>query len=1090
MPPLQSGLRSLLESTVVSARDAAENAARAALLPFGVEQEHPLRPLAPPELELRDRLIAKAHQLGSYARLVEECAYEHWHRMLFARFLAENDLLMHPSGVPVTLQECAELAAEEGEPDPWALAAEYAGAMLPGIFRREDPVLEMRFPPEGRQRLESLLESLPPAVFTASDSLGWVYQFWQTKRKEEVNRSERKVGGDDLPPVTQLFTEHYMVQFLLHNSLGAWWAAGHPGEALPTSTDYLRRLEDGAPAAGSFPGWPRTARELRILDPCCGSGHFLVAAFTLMVRFRMAEEGMDARAAGDAVLRDNLFALELDPRCTQIAAFALALAAWQHGGYRALPPLNVACSGLPVGCRLVDWLQPAGGDRNLEAALRALYRLFQQAPTLGSLIDPVRDAADVWVLPTGPQQPLLDLPGVEWPKARASSSGVQTSMDGNLFALAPEEVLPALNKALARETTQRRPSAVVFGVAAQGAARAAELLAGKYHLVITNVPYLARGKQDETLQRFCGERYPYAKSDLATVFLERCREFTSPGGTYALVMPQNWLFLGSYRKLRESLLKGQLWNIVVRLGPAAFEDMNWWAANTMLLVAGNAIPQDDSRISGIDVSAPRVPAEKARLLRSSAVHVIGQGTQLRNPDARLVLGDMAQGSLLDGYASGVVGVQTADYPRFGRCFWELPGRTEDWEMQQSTVDASRPFGGREHIIWWEGWSGELRRRHDAGHAYVRGKVAWGKPGVAVSSMYQLPVTLYTGELFDNNVAVILPHDPAHLPAIWAFCQSTEFVAAVRRIDQSVKVTNATLVKVPFDLERWQKVADDAGPLPEPRSDDPTQWLFEGHPAGSTDPLQVALGRLLGYRWPGQKAPDGLEAYADQDGIVCLPSVGGETPAADRLCALLAAAYGAEWSPARLEQLLADAGYGGQSLEVWLRDGLFAAHCRIFHNRPFLWHVWDGRRDGFSALVNYHRLDRANLQKLTYTYVGDWMSRQDADARRGESGAGQRLAAAGQLQAKLGAILEGEPPHDIYVRWKPLEQQPIGWEPDLNDGVRLNIRPFVAAGVLRSRFTIHWNKDRGRDSDGSERINDRHFTRAEKEAACREQGMEP
>ena len=88
-------------------------------------------------------------------------------------------------------------------------------------------------------------------------------------------------------------------------------------------------------------------------------------------------------------------------------------------------------------------------------------------------------------------------------------------------------------------------------------------------------------------------------------------------------------------------------------------------------------------------------------------------------------------------------------------------------------------------------------------------------------------------------------------------------------------------------------------------------------------------------------------------------------------------------------------------------------------------------------------------------------------------------AALQLQEKLKAIQEGEPPYDIYVRWKPLHEQPIGWEPDLNDGVRLNIRPFVEAGVLRSRFTINWNKDRGTNPDGSERINDRHLIRAVK-----------
>ena len=152
------------------------------------------------------------------------------------------------------------------------------------------------------------------------------------------------------------------------------------------------------------------------------------------------------------------------------------------------------------------------------------------------------------------------------------------------------------------------------------------------------------------------------------------------------------------------------------------------------------------------------------------------------------------------------------------------------------------------------------------------------------------------------------------------------------------------------------------PSPSPTPNDPTQWLFDGHPAGATEPLQVAVARLLGYRWP-QQEEDNLAGFADADGIVCLPAVRGE-PArrANALRTLLAAAYGAEWSPARLDGLLAAAGYAGRSLEEWLRDAFFAQHCRLFHNRPFIWHIWDGRKDGFSALVNYHRLDAANLQR--------------------------------------------------------------------------------------------------------------------------------
>ena len=240
----------------------------------------------------------------------------------------------------------------------------------------------MALPPETRSQLENLLKALPRDVFVADDSLGWVYQYWQADRKDEVNRSEKKIGADELPAVTQLFTEDYMVLFLLHNTLGAWWAgkvlAAKPELASSAKTEdelraacavggvewtYLRFVRDGdgvwRPAAGAFEGWPRVAKDITLLDPCMGSGHFLVFAFPILVDFRIAEEGLSREGAVDAVLRDNLFGLEIDPRCTQIAAFNLAFAAWRMVGYRLLPRLNLACSGLAIGVTKAEWFRLA-----------------------------------------------------------------------------------------------------------------------------------------------------------------------------------------------------------------------------------------------------------------------------------------------------------------------------------------------------------------------------------------------------------------------------------------------------------------------------------------------------------------------------------------------------------------------------------------------------------------------------------------------------------------------------------------------------------------------------------------------------------
>jgi hypothetical protein len=1137
MQPLEKSLRNTLEKTVKDARDIAEKAAQSALGQLGVADAAVPGHLSEAERQLRRKLRIHGRQLGdslstekvqSMDRLIEEVAYEHWHRMLFARFLAENNLLMYPdpdAPVAISLEECEDLAADEGAANGWELAARFAARMLPQIFRPDSPVFQLILPPEHQQKLERLVAGLSRVVFTASDSLGWVYQFWQAKRKDEVNASQVKIGARELPAVTQLFTEPYMVAFLLDNSLGAWWAARRLSESdLKHATseeelrrkasipgvplDYLRfvQLEEGSwtPASGTFDAWPKSLSELKTLDPCCGSGHFLVAALLMLVPMRMEREGMTARESVDAVLRENIHGLELDQRCVELAAFALALTAWSYpnsGGYRLLPELNLACSGLSVSVAKEEWKQLGLGRKDLTLALDWMHDAFQDAPILGSLLNPARtNAAKL----------------VRW-----------------------EDLSCVLAQALSQEQSEEK---LEVAIVAQGLAKAASLLAGQYHWVITNVPYLARGKQHPLLQSFCETNYSTAKGDLATVFLDRCLELCTEGGTASIVMPQNWLFLTSYKKLREELLRCETWHLIARLGPGAFETISGEVVKAILinLSRGNSHKEKgglfgDSRegnlIRGVDVSEPRTAAEKTAQLLKADIKSVGQAAQLENPDARVALDVSAELPLLEVCAAGLVGLQTSDDPMFVAAFWEVGTRNGDiWELMQATPELFNRYTGQSWMVRWEKGEGLLLSLPTA--RPTQGLKAMGKPGISLHRMGELFPYHYAKVRFHQNVAVLIPNDVSYLPAIWCFCSSPEYNEAVRQVDQSLKVTNATLVKVPFDLERWTKVAEEEYPngLPQPYTDDPTQWIFHGHPCGAviwdedtkwtahgslrTDDtvLQVAIARLLGYRWSAELDPamelaeeqrewvrccEALLPLADEDGIVCITPVRGEASAADRLVNLLVAAYGDAWSSEVQAQLLKSVDHAGKSLESWLREKFFTQHCKLFQHRPFIWHIWDGLRDGFAALVNYHKLDRRKLETLTYTYLGDWISRQKQEIINGVDGAQEKLDRAMSLKKSLELILEGEAPYDIFVRWKPLHEQPIGWEPDLNDGVRLNIRPFLTvpdvgkkgAGILRDKPNIKWEKDRGKDVESApwykvfkgDRINDHHLTLAEKKA---------
>ena len=1162
---LDRELRKGLGKAVRSARRIAESGAEAALgaLRVGAKDADPS--MSPEERLLRRRLRAHGRALGDRrqddgqetTRLAHEVAYEHWHRMLFARFLAENDLLIEPeSGLPVSLDECRELARERNA-ELWPMVGGFAERMLPRIFRADDPSLAVRLAPEAQQALERTLGDLPVAVFRADDALGWTYQFWQTDQKDEVNRSGAKIGADELPAVTQLFTERYMVRFLFHNTVGAWRAGKvlalrreladrADGEAALRDVvgleaaggyefEYLRFVrdspgEDGErpgrwrPAAGTFADWPRRAADLKVLDPCCGSGHFLVEGLHLFVRLRIEEEGLSLEEAIRAALHDNLHGLEIDPRCAQIAAFSVAFAAWRLAGrVIELPPLNIACSGLAPNATKEEWLllaertaATAGSaprkdlserrDAVQSTALRetfgALHGLFVEAPTLGSLIDP-----------------------------RAAGASV--------FAARFDSVQPLLESVLQRKETS--PDARERTVAAAGMVRAASLLADKYALVITNFPYLGRGRQSATLQAFADRNHRMGKADLATMFVERSFGWLGRHGAQAVVVPQNWLFLSAYKKLREDMLTRRRWRFVARLGEHAFEDVAAAGGFAALGVISADSPETHWCTAGIDASArrgqpPILVPEKARVLRGTPtrrgaetgvqahqpIPLIRQMDLLHQPDSVFTTDQPQTGKLLITIAAGVQGLATSDNSRFILRFWEAGELLHGWEWFQMAPEATAFTAGCSYVLHWQSGGGTYREHAMALKAEGRlggwrsGREAWGRSGVAVNRVGRLPVALYSGHLFDCNVAIVVPTDSTTLPAIWEFGSSTSYVEAVRRINQKLAVTNVTLTKVALDVADWTQRAQARYPngLPEPYSDDPTQWIFHGHPCASVvwdseakrtadgptradeTVLHVAVARLLGYRWPAEDDTDmrladearalvrrsaPLSSFADADGIVSLPAVRTEALAADRLRSLLAAAYGDDWSGEMEQRLLAAATRGSKpaaTLDDWLRNHFFEGHCRLFHHRPFVWHIWDGLPDGFSALVNYHRLagpdgeGRLTLESLTYSYLGDWIERQRAALRQETPGADARLAAALELKTQLEAILTGAPPLDLFIRWKPLREQPIGWAPDINDGVRLNIRPFLraelrkggkkGAGILRAKPNVKWAKDRGKE----------------------------
>jgi hypothetical protein len=1088
MAVLTTQQRNSLETAVKQARKISEIGAFNALKAMAVDNHEPFPHMTADQRSLRNSLRSKARLLGDELQaggsqridnLSYELAYETWHKMLFAKFLEANDLLIHTdSGVAVSMEDCEELAKDDGYLDKWDAAANYASKMLPAIFRTDDPLMLITYATDERIKLEEIIDALEQEIFISDDALGWVYQFWQSEAKAVINASGDKIDGAKLPAVTQLFTEPYMVHFLIDNTLGAWWVGRNPGIKPPVKFDYLRLLDDGSPAAGQFEGWPDKTAQVTSLDPCMGSGHFVSSLFPVFASLRMYEEGLSKEEATDKVISENLHGLELDPRCTQISAFNLALTAWKFcGHYKELPEMNLACSGIAPKGKVEDWVKLVGkvdraDDRlRLENGMRELYDHFQLAPELGSLLDP-------------------------------------STIKPDAFTASFEELEPVLQKALKYEDDVDE---IQRGVMAAGIAKAGQLLAKKYTLQITNVPYVKKGKLSPLIGKFIESNFPNSKEALETVFLEKMLNSNIIGGIACTVIPQNWLFLTSYKRFRENLLKNKTWGIVARLGTKAFKTP-MWDFNIMLISIQNKLPKLENNIIGLDASEKLILSEKDNFLKSCIIKLRDQKLQLLNTDSAITFEERSNLPSLSVYADSHQGAHTFDINRFRLYFWEMGKCLENWRFHSSSPSGKDIYSGYHFVSFKREDGNEFGQiikaiANDPNETrsvmWKAGHKAWGKFGISCAWMGKLPVSLYMGQIFDNSAAVIIPKNNDHILPIYCFCSSSTFSEEVRKINQKMQVADSTLIKVPFDLAHWEKVAVEKYPngLPKPYSEDLTQWLFHGHPIKTENTLHVALARVLGYRWPAEidsemelaeeskqliEAVKVFDHLSDEDGIFCIPSVNAEQSGAERLRNYLQTVFTDSWSNNSIYELLQKEGSSATNLEEWLRKEFFAQHCKVFQNRPFIWHIWDGRNDGFSALVNYHKLDKENLSKLIYTYLGDWIRMCEAKKRNEESGADGLLSAALKLKEKLEAILHGEAPFDIFVRWKPMEKQPIGWDPDLNDGVRLNIRPFVEAGVLRSKFNVKWGVDRGKNPPnsfwGEIRDNDKHLTLAEKRIA--------
>ena len=447
---------------------------------------------------------------------------------------------------------------------------------MPFLFERIDDYAELLMPDDllsGNSILAYTREAMTPDACGDVEVIGWLYQFYISEKKDAVFeglKKNQKITPENIPAATQLFTPHWIVRYLVDNSLGRLWLLNRPQSRL------IEQMEYYIPPEQPETDFLRINRleELKLCDPACGSGHMLTYAFDLLYAM-YEEEGYDATEIPEKILTHNLYGIELDERAGELAALALTMKARARQrrffNKRIRPNITVLEKVSFSREELDEYMDYVGRDL-FTYGLRETLQQFGEADNFGSLIVPrLGNVADV----------LATL------EAR--------DMAGNLFLA---------------QTHQRVLSVL----------RMAEALSPRYAVVVANPPYMGGKGMNGRLSAWAKETYPNSKSDLFAMFIERNLDLALKGGAVAMITMQSWMFLSSFEALRSRILNQHTILSMAHLGARAFDSIGGEVVSTTAFVLEN-VHKPDYRGAYLRLVEGNSEAEKMEMM----VKAIAQG---------------------------------------------------------------------------------------------------------------------------------------------------------------------------------------------------------------------------------------------------------------------------------------------------------------------------------------------------------------------------------------------------------------------------------------------------------------------------------
>lgn len=826
----------------------------------------------------RDKLIEVIQQKEkdtdyktAYQYVIEEVAYTWFNRLIAIRFMEVNDYL--PSHIRVLSSESGKL-----EPDlvttPFDAELPFTAEEEAQIFQlKQDNKLDEAFRILFLKQCNALNEILP-ALFEKTKNytelllslsvidqdgvvyhlihdipeddfnierggqveiIGWLYQYYNTEPKAAAFAKNGKITKEEIPAVTQLFTPDWIVRYMVENSLGRLWVEGHPDCDLKENWKYYLEEAQQEPEVQAKLSEIRkeyavlNPEDIKLIDPCMGSGHILVYAFDVLMQI-YESAGYSQRDAAKSILEHNIYGLDIDDRAYQLAYFAVMMKARQYNR-RILNGENT--------CHVYAIQESNSINRaHLKYFGAGMDDIEKNAAKmqLEGLLDTLTDAKEYGSI--------LNVESYNWDLLRRFVAAEDTDGQISMDSVGVEDTAEQLNRLI----------------------DIGETMARKYWVTCTNPPYAGTGDLNSKLNSYIKKHYADSKSDMYAVFIERCALFTNAVGFQAMITQHSWMFQSTFKKLREKILTKSIINMV-HLGARAFDEIAGEVVQTTSFVLrGKLVANYIAKFSRLLKYAGEAEKEKHFLLGEDEYSTI-PSKFLTLPDMQIaywvsskVIDLLSSEDCIANYGSALSGLSTSDNERFLRIWEEVSYNniSFNYDSCESTLDGKykwvphnkggsfrRWYGNRDYVVNWRNDGEEIKiavvnnptdpdttswsRRIFNWNKFFKQGISWSDVATGKLACRFIPA----GAIFNATGPTFFANDRNNEKYLLALFNSNVFQEFLNLVCPGLHYNTGPISKLPVIFAKQEKITAHAESNIEISRKDwdsfEASWDFKKHP---------------------------------------------------------------------------------------------------------------------------------------------------------------------------------------------------------------------------------------------------------------------